>query len=84
MERALYPNGKKFETVDDLETVVAQAWSEVSTSYIKNLYSSITNRLNSVIEQKGHIVDYSSRNWTNFHTNTCDFTCFMSFRLICF
>ena len=51
--RHVYKRGRRFQTLDELEANIREAWASISTDYLFKLYRSMSRRLIQVIEQKG-------------------------------
>ena len=51
---------QKFDitTKNDLLREIQSVWRNIELDYIRNLYQSISDRLNNVIEMKGHLTKY--------------------------
>lgn len=56
--RRVYANNRQFQTVADLETAIIDAWDSIQPNIIKNLVSSMKNRLFQVINRNGRLTDY--------------------------
>ena len=51
--RHVYKRERRFQTRDELEANIDEAWASISTDYFFKLYRSMSRRLIQVIEQKG-------------------------------
>ena len=51
--RHVYKRERRFQTLDELEGNIREAWASVSTDFLFKLYHSMSRRLIQVIEQKG-------------------------------
>jgi len=52
--RKVYRNNRQFETVAELKTAIEAAWMEVEPETIKNLISSMPNRIFQLISKHGN------------------------------
>lgn len=74
--RAIYTDGKQYETTRELDATVA----ELSIFYVKACYRLIPKRLIEVVERKWCIVIYRRCRGANCYTNTHNFGCL---KLVC-
>ena len=58
MKRELQKSAVDITTKNDLLREIQSVWRNIELDYIRNLYQSIPNRLNTVIEMKGHLTKY--------------------------
>ena len=58
MKRELQKSAVDITTKNDLLREIQSMWRNIELDYIRNLYQSIPNRLNNVIEMKGHLTKY--------------------------
>ena len=58
MKRELQESVVKIATKNDLLSEIQSVWRNIELDYIRNLYQSISDCLNNVIEMKGHLTKY--------------------------
>ena len=58
MKRELQKSAVDITTKNDLLREIQSVWRNIELDYIRNLYQSIPDRLNNVIEMKGHLTKY--------------------------
>ena len=58
MKRELQKSAVDITTKNDLLLEIQSVWRNIELDYIRNLYQSIPDRLNHVIEMKGHLTKY--------------------------
>ena len=58
MKRELQKSAVDIATKNDLLREIQSVWRNIELDYIRNLYQSIPDRLNNVIEMKGHLTKY--------------------------
>ncbi len=58
MVRTVYPNGKQYNNVHDLEVAIMDCWAQLDESILKKLADSMTNRLVEVLKRKGNFIGY--------------------------
>ena len=58
MKRELQKSVVNIATKNDLLREIQSVWRNIELDYIKNLYQSIRDRLDNVIEMKGHLTKY--------------------------
>ena len=58
MKRELQKSAVDIATKNDLLREIQSVWRNIELDYIRNLYQSISDRLNNVIEMKGHLTKY--------------------------
>ena len=58
MKRELQKSAVDIATKNDLLREIQSVWRNIELNYIRNLYQSIPDRLNNVIEMKGHLTKY--------------------------
>ena len=58
MKRELQKSAVDITTKNDLLREIQSVWRNIELDYIRNLYQSISDRLNNVIEMKGHLTKY--------------------------
>ena len=58
MKRELQKSVVNIATKNDLLREIQSVWQNIELDYIRNLYQSIPDRLNNVIEMKGHLTKY--------------------------
>ena len=58
LARAVYANGRQFDTKNELTEAILKHWREISQETIQNLYNSIPNRLVAVLEKNGGPTKY--------------------------
>ena len=58
MKRELQKSAVDITTKNDLLREIQSVWRKIELDYIRNLYQSIPDRLNNVIEMKGHLTKY--------------------------
>ena len=58
MKRELQKSAVDITTKNDLLRENQNVWRNIELDYMRNLYQSIPDRLNDVIEMKGHLTKY--------------------------
>ena len=58
MKRELQKSAVDITTKNDLLRENQSVWRNIELDYMRNLYQSIPDRLNDVIEMKGHLTKY--------------------------
>ena len=58
MKRELQKSAVDITTKNDLLREIQSVWRKIELDYIRNLNQSIPDRLNNVIEMKGHLTKY--------------------------
>ena len=58
MKRELQKSAVDITTKNDLLREIQSVWRNIELDYIRDLYQSIPDRLNNVIEMKGHLTKY--------------------------
>ena len=58
MKRELQKSAVDITTKNNLLREIQSVWRNIELDYIRNLYQSIPDRLNNVIEMKGHLTKY--------------------------
>ena len=58
MKRDLQKSAVDITTKNDLLPEIQSVWRNIELDYIRDLYQSIPDRLNNVIEMKGHLTKY--------------------------
>ena len=58
MKRELQKSAVDITTKNDLLREIQSVWPNIELDYIRDLYQSIPDRLNNVIEMKGHLTKY--------------------------
>ena len=58
MKRELQKSVVNIATKNDLLREIQSVWRNIELDYIRNLYQSITDRLDNVIKMKGHLAKY--------------------------
>ena len=58
MKRELQKSAVDIATKNDLLREIQSVWRNIELDYIRDLYQSIPDRLNNVIEMKGHLTKY--------------------------
>ena len=58
MKRELQKSAVDITTKNDLLREIQSVWRKIELDHIRNLYQSIPDRLNNVIEMKGHLTKY--------------------------
>ena len=58
MKRELQKSAVDITTKNDLLRENQSVWWNIELDYMRNLYQSIPDRLNDVIEMKGHLTKY--------------------------
>ena len=58
MKRELQKSAVDFTTKNNLLREIQSVWRNIELDYIRDLYQSIPDRLNNVIEMKGHLTKY--------------------------
>ena len=58
MKRELQKSAVDITTKKDLLREIQSVWRNIELDYIRDLYQSIPDRLNNVIEMKGHLTKY--------------------------
>ena len=58
MKRELQKSAVDITTKNDLLREIQSVWRNIELDYMRNLYQSIPDRLNDVIEMKGHLTKY--------------------------
>ena len=58
MKRELQKSAVDITTRNDLLREIQSVWRNIELDYIRDLYQSIPDRLNNVIEMKGHLTKY--------------------------
>ena len=58
MKRELQKSAVDITTKNDLLREIQSVWRNIELDYIRNLYQFISDRLNNVIEMKGHLTKY--------------------------
>ena len=58
MKRELQKSAVDITTKNDLLREIQSVWRNIELNYIRDLYQSIPDRLNNVIEMKGHLTKY--------------------------
>lgn len=53
MTRAVYPNGKQYDSVRELEVAIKTIWREIRLSTLESLVNSMPNRMIAVLENRG-------------------------------
>lgn len=56
--RRIYAEGRQYSTVNELKIAISDAWEEIEESIIKNLISSMPNRIFQTINRNGRVTDY--------------------------
>ena len=56
--RHVYKRGRRFETLEELESQIRTAWANITTDYLFKLYRSMSRRLIQIIEKKGAETGY--------------------------
>ena len=58
MKRELQKSAVDITTKNDLLREIQSVWRNIELDYMRNLYQSISDRLNDVIEMRGHLTKY--------------------------
>ena len=58
MKRELQKSAVDITTKNDLLREIQSVWRNIELDYMRNLYQTIPDRLNDVIEMKGHLTKY--------------------------
>ena len=58
MKRELQKSAVDITTKNNLLGEIQSVWRNIELDYIRDLYQSIPDRLNNVIEMKGHLTKY--------------------------
>ena len=58
MKRELQKSAVDITTKNNLLREIQSVWRNIELDYIRDLYQSIPDRLNNVIEMKGHLTKY--------------------------
>ena len=58
MKRELQKSAVDITTKNDLLREIQSVWRNIELDYIRDLFQSIPDRLNNVIEMKGHLTKY--------------------------
>ena len=69
MNRELQKYAVDITTKNDLLREIQSLWRNIELYYIRNLYQSIPDRLNNVIEMKGHLTKYQGDFKVRFAAN---------------
>ena len=69
MKRELETSAVDITTKNDLLREIQSVWRKIELDYIRNLYQSIPDCLNNVIEMKGHLTKYQGDFKVRFSAN---------------
>ena len=58
LSRAIYRNGRQFDTLDDLKEALQLAWDNIEPATLKKLVKSMPRRIVSLIEVRGAAASY--------------------------
>ena len=58
MKRELQKSAVDITTKNDLLREIQSVWRNIELDYMRNLYQTIPDRLNDVIEMKGHLTKH--------------------------
>ena len=58
LARAVYNNGRQYDTVQSLKTSIEREWGLIELDYIRTLVESMPNRLRDVLLSRGKMTEY--------------------------
>jgi transposase len=58
LARAIYSNGKQYDTVGELQHAITQAWYDLDPNYLKRLVKSMKKRCIKVLTNQGKSINY--------------------------
>lgn len=58
LARAVYDNGKQYQSVEELQQAIAHAWHDLDPNYLKTLVNSMKDRCLAVLTSNGKAIEY--------------------------
>jgi len=58
MVREVYPGGKVYRNVNQLEVAVQRVWNDIPLEYVQNLFDSMPRRVDELVEARGGPTKY--------------------------